>query len=505
MDLLRININNDTKYYNMKRISLYIITLLVLVFASGCEKFLDVPPEKKSNLEIKTTEGLDMLLNHYDVIFDRSREIILATDNYGIYKDYYLARPSRFDGYLQYILWYPEYCALQTYYWEKEFLKIAYANTILSTLDEVEGTEQEKEILRQDAHFLRAYEYFNLATLYCLPYSDATRDELGLPLKKTLVYDEDITRKSLEETMNFIEDELNKALETTLPRDINRLWRISLPAVQAFAARYYLYIHDYQKAEEYAGLALQAHSALVDYETYFAPTMRTYSSGGGTYVAPNAATDYKFDEILYARVEYNHTSNAVPSEDLLNLFDQLNDYRYEAFIVEDYSYNRASVPGWPAYWQFGSIGILHGPTTAEMYIIRAECKARRGDIPGAVSDLNEVRSHRYKSGTYTALLASDFASEKEAAQFVIDERRREFPFTLRWYDIKRINSDPANLLDKITITRDFFKSDGLSADPSVDKTYTLAPGDKRYAWPIPSIDIQLSNGQLIQNPYDEQP
>ena len=67
MDLLSIKINNDTKHYNMKRISLYIITLLVLVFSSGCEKFLDVPPEKKSNLEIKTTEGLDMLLNHYDV------------------------------------------------------------------------------------------------------------------------------------------------------------------------------------------------------------------------------------------------------------------------------------------------------------------------------------------------------------------------------------------------------------------------------------------------------
>lgn len=487
----------------MKRILFYIVTLLVFLFSTGCEKFLDVPPEKKNNLEIKNTEGLDMLLNNYDVIFDRSREVVLAHDNYGLYKGYYLARPSRFDSQLQYILWFTDYCALQTYYWEKEYLKIAYANTILATIDEVEGTAQAKATLSQDAHFLRAYEYFNLATLYCLPYSDETKSALGLPLKRTLVYDEDITRKSLEETMNFIEDELNMALETTLQRDINRLWRISLPAVQAFAARFYLYIHDYQKAEDFANKALQAHSALVDYQAYFAPKMRTYSSGGGTYRAPNAATDYKFDEIYFARILYNHTQNAVPSEDLLNLFDQTNDYRFDAFIVEDYSYNRASVPGWAAYWQFGSIGILHGPTTAEMFIVRAECKARRGDIPGAVADLNAVRSHRYKSGTYTDLLASDFTTNKAAAQFVIDERRREFPFTLRWYDIKRINSDPANLVDKITITRDFFESDGLSANPLVNKTYTLAPGDKRYAWPIPSIDIQLSNGQLIQNPYDE--
>lgn len=482
---------------------IYIVTLLSFLILTGCEEFLDVPPEKKDNLEIKTTEALDMLLNNYDVIFDRSREVILAHDNYGLYKDYYLARPSRFDGHLQYVLWFTDYCALQTYYWEKEFLKIAYANTILASVDDVEGTPQEKEILTQDAHFLRAYEYFNLATLYCLPYSDETKSALGLPLKRTLVYDEDITRKSLEATMDFIEAELNHALETTQPRDINRLWRISLPAVQAFAARFYLYIHDYQKAEDFANKALQAHSTLVDYEAYFSPKMRTYSSGGGTYIAPNAATDYKFDEIYFARVLYNHTQNAVPSEDLLNLYDQTNDYRFDAFIVEDYSYNRASVPGWAAYWQFGSIGLLHGPTTAEMYIVRAECRARRGDIPGAVSDLNTVRSHRYKSGTYTELLASDFATNKAAVQFVLDERRREFPFTLRWSDIKRINSDPANLVDKITITREFFESDGLSADPSVNKTYSLAPGDKRYAWPIPSIDIQLSNGQLKQNPYDE--
>jgi len=489
----------------MKRILIHIVTLVTVVLLAGCEKFLDVPPEKKNNLEIKTAEALDMLLNNYNVIFDRSREVVLAHDNYGIYKDYYLARPSRFDGQLKYILWYTDHCALQTYYWENEFLKIAYANTILATINDVEGTAQAKKVLIQDAHFLRAYEFFTLATLYCLPYSDETKSALGLPLKKTLVYDEDITRKSLEETMNFIEEELNLALETTQPRDINRLWRISLPAVQAFAARFYLYIHDYQKAEYFANEALQAHSSLVDYETYFTPFMRTYSSGGGTYVAPNAPTNYKFDEIYFARVLYNHTQNAVPSEDLLNLYDQANDYRYEAFIVENYSYNRASVPGWPAYWQFGSIGILHGPTTAEMFLVRAECKARRGDLTGAVADLNAVRSHRYKNGTYTDLSTSDFTSNKAAVQFVIDERRREFPFTLRWADIKRINSDPANLVDKITIKREFFESDGLSTDPSINKTYTLPPGDKRYAWPIPSIDIQLSNGQLKQNPYDEQP
>jgi len=473
-----------------------------MTFFVSCDDFLSEPPEKKSNLEIKSIEALEMLLNHYNVLFDRSREVVLASDSYGLYKGYYLAQPSRFDGQLQYILWFPELCALQTYYWEQEFLKIAYANTVLSAIDALEGTEADKRRIVEDAHFLRAYEYFNLTTLYCLPYSEENKNALGMPLKRTLVYDEDVTRKSLEETIKFIEEEMKIALNTTQARDISKLFRLSLPAVQSFAARFYLYIHDYDKAEEYANLALASHSKMVDYQAYFSPTMRIYSSGGGTYIAPNAPSDYQFEESYYSRMLYNHTQNAVPSEKLMNLYDKVNDYRYDAFFVEDYSYNRASVPGWSAYQQFGSIGILQGPTTAEMYLIRAECRARKSDTQGAVSDLNTVRSYRYKSGTYVNLTNTNFTDKKGLVQFIIDERHREFPFTLRWYDIKRINSDPQNIVDKITITREFFDFDGLATDINKSKTYTMAPGDKRFAWPIPRIDIELSKGQLVQNPYD---
>jgi hypothetical protein len=57
-------------------------------------------------------------------------------------------------------------------------------------------------------------------------------------------------------------------------------------------------------------------------------------------------------------------------------------------------------------------------------------------------------------------------------------------------------------VDKITITREFFVFDGVITDVNINKTYTLAPGDKRFAWPLPTIDIELSKGQLVQNPYD---
>jgi len=481
---------------------LSIFCALLLFFASGCSKFLEEPPEKRNNLEIKDTESLDLLLNFYNITFDRSRELVLATDNYELYKDYYDARPSTFTSSLQYILWMPALLEQQTYYWEQQFLKISYANTILASLDKVTGSQQDKKRLKEDAHLLRAYEYFQLATLFCLPYSEENRNQLGLPLKMSLSYDEDLRRKTLGQTMDFIEQELKLALETSETRSEEALWRVSKVGAQAFAARFYLYLHDYEKALAYADACLNSYSTLINYEAYFAPQMRTFMSNGGSYTQPNGSTDFRFGEFYLSRMMYNHTGNAVPSQELMDLYDKINDYRYDAFMVEDYSLNRSAVPGWAAYMQFGSIGLISGPTTAEMYLIRAECRARNNDAAGAIQDLNTLRRERYKSGTYVDLTEADFADKKSLLQFIIDERRREFPFTLRWYDIKRINTDPANILDKITITRHFYEYDGVSVNTNQMRTYTLAPGDKRFAWPLPRIDIQLSRGAIEQNPYD---
>src|SRR5690606_11836553 len=127
---------------------------------------------------------------------------------------------------------------------------------------------------------------------------------------------------TLGETMDFIKAELDLALQTNEERVKSRVWRVSKPAALAFAARFYLYLHDYDKALYYADEALKLHSTLVNYETFFEPTMRTFTSNGGTYTQPNGSTDFQFDEFFYSRVMYNHTSNAVPSARLLGLYDQ---------------------------------------------------------------------------------------------------------------------------------------------------------------------------------------
>src|SRR5690606_36769839 len=136
----------------------------------------------------------------------------------------------------------------------------------LANIDKVEGTAADKKRLTEDAHMVRAYEYFLMTILYCLPYSEENRIQMGIPLKQTLDYGEDVKRKTLGETIDFIKAELDLALQTSEERVKSQVWRVSKPAALAFAARFYLYLHDYAKALYYADEALKLHSMLLNYE-----------------------------------------------------------------------------------------------------------------------------------------------------------------------------------------------------------------------------------------------
>ena len=64
---------------------------------------------------------------------------------------------------------------------------------------------------------------------------------------------------------------------------------------------------------------------------------------------------------------------------------------------------------------------------------------------------------------------------------------------------RNANDDPA---DDITVTREFYPyttSSVLDGEPA--KTYTLEPGSRHYALPIPTVDIDRSKGELKQNTY----
>jgi hypothetical protein len=116
-----------------------------------------------------------------------------------------------------------------------------------------------------------------------------------------------------------------------------------------------------------------------------------------------------------------------------------------------------------------------GIATDELYLTRAECYARAGKITEAMNDLNTLMVKRWKTGTFVPFTA---ATTSDAMKLILEERRKETIFRgLRWLDLRRLNSEGAN----ITLTR---VVDG--------QTYTLIPNSPRYALPLPPDVISLT-------------
>lgn len=500
---------------------------MVIVAITSCDKYLDVKPSKNSSLVVSTTEHLDNLLNSYGSFgAENNHEIIFGTDDYALDPNLYDAKNSVYGAEAaMFATWDVEYTPnYDRHYWPGEWKKIFTANLILINLDKVEGTETEKALLKAEAHFIRAYSYFKLANTYCLPYTDANKSELGLPIKQSTSFEEPAERVSLEETWNFIKADLDEALNLNVglgrANDKDRTWRANKAAVFGFAARYYLMMNDYAKAEEYADKALAEHNYLRDYNTQMRfsdiITEETIFPVGGDPVNVEIKFPYTHDsqidptdmmewgESYYYRYLNNIWWWYIPSQDLLSLYDQDYDLRYKYHIVDNYSYSRGLVD--PPYEYAGYIfffkdKILNGPSVPEMILTKAECQVRQGSFNEGLTTVNTLRAVRMDAAAPTEVINLSATSQDEALTKVLEERRRELPFTTRWFDIRRFNNN-TNSADDVVMTRMFYPYNAnavLGGEPLV--TYTLEKNSRKFAFPIPNTEIISSEGAIKQNTY----
>ncbi|TWF38973.1 SusD-like starch-binding protein associating with outer membrane [Chitinophaga polysaccharea] len=497
--------------------------MALLTLLSSCDKYLNEPPSKTSSLVVTTTAQLNALLNNYSTFYQEgNRTAIYSTDDADLPLDLYNARPSTFSmAQVEFTLWdinnLPD--DGRESFWSGEYKKIFNANMALSYADKVTGTEDEKAVIKADAHFIRAYSYWVLANTYCLPFTDANKQEAGLPLKLGTGFEEPVVRQPLEKVYSLIESDLAEALKTPVSLTgggTPRHWRASKAGVNGFAARYYLNRNNYTEALKYANAALTEYSQLVDYNT----EMKYGNDGNVTINAgtPNAQTvtiKYPYThnnqsdmtdmigwkEFLYFRMLYHESWWYIPSKALLDLYDQDHDLRYEYHIVENYSYDRGLIKpaySYPGYIFFFKDRIPSGPTVAEMLLIKAECQARANNISDAMTAVNTLRAKRMKPGPWVNLTA---AGKDAAIKLILEERRREMPFTQRWFDIRRLNNneDPN---DDVVLNRTFYPYNNAKVsvgEPT--QTYSLPKNGRRFAAPLPRTEIISSNGLIEQNKY----
>lgn len=514
----------------MKKIKYLAIFLVTL--AGGCKKvddFLAEAPSKTAALQITTVDQLEQLLNSYTIFAqEANQQACYGTDDYYTSKAIYDARPSIYGTTkVQWALWDTAFLASQATtnitdgnYWANEFKKIFYANTVLEYLPKVAGgTAEQKANLKAEACLIRAYSYWELANTYCLPYTDATKNELGLPIRLSINFEENVERQPLSKVYEQIESDLTEALKTTAPLIQNgkpRAYRGNKAAANGFAARYWLSRFDYTKAIQYANAALAESSVLVNYNTdmRFSAITATFTllPSNTTYTVQYPYTHearivadptyiLNWKEWYYVRSLTENGWWWTPSPDLLALYDQTNDLRYKYHMVKGYSYDRGMTNpsyDYPGYVFFYKEDVPAGPRTAEMLLIKAEAEAHNGNVGPAMDALNTLRASRMLPGSWVNLTAT---SKDDAITKVAQERRREMPFSMRWFDLRRYNNNeyPG---DDVTLAKTFYPytTAGVVATQPV-QTYTLDKNSRRWAAPIPGTEIISGRGVLKQNTY----
>lgn len=496
---------------------LNILLLVGLIAAvSGCKAYLEEEPTRQST--IKTADQLEALINNATQFSadgtpgngGTNGTAGYSTDDTEIPLDAYAANTAgkwTIDNLYFYTFKIDEIIGISSDpVWNGEYRKIFTANLVLSNIDRVTGEPELKSELRADAHFIRAYSYWVLVNHHCLPMTDANKNEpgLGLPLKLTTDYEEPFSRSTLKETYDLILADMNEAKKTSRTDvDLTKPWRVSKKAVDAFLSRYYLFLGNYTESLTHTNSALASTNAvLVDFHTIVAGTQQNYTAPVASIINSEfydyTAVKFLFwKEFYLPRFSYQSSQWLIPSTALRNLYDQANDLRFKWLFLQN-SNRRFSIVSHNLYrYAFFSDGryIPTGPTVAEMLLNKAEILARQGNVADAMTTVNLLRAKRLN--TPDPLTAT---TQDEAIAKVLEERRRELPFSFRWYDIRRfsVNNYPA---DDVTVTRTFYKVNVGSVDITTTQTYTLPVGSKRYAVPINGVEIMASKNEITQNQY----
>ena len=354
--------------------------------------------------------------------------------------------------------------------WSTCYQKVEYANIALDGLTKINidiSNTSDYNRIKGSALFYRSLSFFNLAELFCRPYTTNANVDLGIPLRVNSDINIASTRSTLKETYDQIINDLKLSI-SLLPITPQFTTRPSQVSANALLAKVYLVMGDFANALIYSNAALNLNSSLLDYNSSLVVPSSTYrfptfSTGNPEIIFYSYATGYKTLSALGSGVGNVDT--------VLYRSYTINDLRKTLYYIDKGS-NNIKFQG--PYT--GTANNFSGIANDEVYLMRAECNARLGNTSAAMSDLNTLLLKRWKIGTfipYTALTSTDALTQ------ILNERRKEFPFTgiIRWEDLRRLNSDSRY---SVTITHSY---NGI--------TYSLPPNDNRYVFPIPDQEVQI--------------
>ena len=446
----------------------YLLFLILMgVVVSSCNKFLDKKPDKQLVVpetiqDIQALYDQNTLMNGYGTLTGDA-----SADDYYLPEDIYNGLSSEY--YKETYTWGREIMGSSITAWSFLYNVVYQANVGLETLSNVPITVQNKDDwnnIKGSGLFYRSNSFQQLVFDFSLAYdSSSSMMDLGIPLRLNSDFNETSSRATVEQSYRQIIGDL-KTAAGLLPNHPLFPTRPSRPAAYGLLARVCLAMRQYQLAENYADSCIMNYGGqLLDYNTLDASKAYPITAFNSEVIFYEGVNSGSPLTISYARID--------------------SDF-YKMYQDEDLRKNLFFKPNLDGTISFkgtylGKFGNFVGIALDEIFLIRAECKARLGNYKSGMDDLNKLLANRYKTGSYNNLVASD---ANEALALILLERRKELLFRdLRWMDIKRLNKEGYGISLKRIIG---------------DDIYTLDAGSNRFALPLPSSVITLTGMQ--QNP-----
>lgn len=347
------------------------------------------------------------------------------------------------------------------------------ANIVILNIGNASGDRQKANQLKAEAYILRAYFHYILVNLYAKGYDPATAaKDGGIPYVKDNNIGDPNVKATVAEVYNNLVSDIDAAFDlNALPDNPVNSMRVSKAFAYAVKARVLLTIRDFQGALDAANASLAINSTLDDYRRFLKPPIGT---GVVSRTGPTAA-----DNLFYAAYDQSAPALQAPSVEIIN------NYFEPGSIIKDSTSlmmnNPISGVAGSKIWWATPFGLnTAGLSTADMYLVKAECLARLQKPGEAMDVINYLRQRRIYP--YQPLSAN---AEADAMAYIMRAARVEHLFTYKNFaDLKRWNTEAAY---KQTVSKTIN-----------GKTYQLSPESPLWIFPFPQ-SATAYNTYLTQN------
>jgi hypothetical protein len=422
------------------------LSIIILTGNIGCKKgFLDIVP--KGRIVAEKASDYDLLLNNSSLFSLQGNAAIVMGDDVATVQSFFMGATVK---------------AQRQYNWSPvifepaensdeltNLMQMVYIyNKIITELPAVtDGIEADNKAVLAEAKAGRAYCYFMLINYFAKPYNAATAgNDPGFPLVTVnKVTETKFVRASVQEVYDFIIKDLTEAIPDLKITPKARI-RMSRPAAEGLLGKIYLFMNRPQNAlpllnasvTDMAGSLIPMRLYNYNTELGTGGSFLPISTFGPTYPVPTDVLENMY--VKQVSNAYAFVSNVLPMAPVTRgLYDNA-DLRLKFYSPGPYPSGNAFPDSMTRKMSPSSHNMA--VSVSDVYLLRAECKARLNDLTGAKADVETLRNNRMPL-TISGVPLSVATQQIPLLKFIMEERGREFSVTgFRWFDMRRLSVDP---------------------------------------------------------------